>query len=89
MAKDAESHTNSAMGRGGGEGGGQTQPVSLILPEAGERAGGRGEGGRSVLVLDAACLHLVPHYISLSPISVLLWGPLSIQKRLMGSRTVS
>ncbi len=30
-----------------------------------------GEGGRSALVLDAACLHPVLHYVSLSHISIL------------------
>ncbi len=69
-------------------GGGQTQLVSFILPTAGEcTEGGRVGGGRSALVLDAACLHLVLHYVSLSHISILLWGSPSIQKRLVGSRT--
>jgi hypothetical protein len=36
-----------------------------------EKGGGVGEG-RSALVLDAACLHLILHYVSLSHISGLL-----------------
>jgi hypothetical protein len=44
--------------------------------------GGRGRAGRSenkfVLVLNAAYMHLVLHYVSLSHISVLLLQPLSI-----------
>jgi hypothetical protein len=68
----------------------QPWPASLILPGAGAlgRARGRGGGGegRSALVLDAACLHLILHYVSLSHISILLWGSPSIQKRLVGSR---
>jgi hypothetical protein len=75
------------VGRGEGGGRKQSQPASLILPVAGVLGGGGGEEGRSALVLDAACLHLVLHYVSLSHISILLWGSPSIQKRLVGSRT--
>ncbi len=57
----------------GGGGGGQTQLASLITFTAGEYAGG-GEGVESkpALVLDAACMHLALHYVSLSHIFVLL-----------------
>ncbi len=57
-----------------GGGGGQTQLASLITFTAGGCDGG-GEGVReskSVLVLDAACMHVVLHYVSLSHISILL-----------------
>ncbi len=44
--------------------------------------GGRGRAGRGetkfVLVLNAACMHVALHYVSLSHISVLLLQPLSI-----------
>jgi hypothetical protein len=44
--------------------------------------GGRGRAGRGktkfVLVLNAACMHVVLYFVSLSHISVLLLQPLSI-----------
>ncbi len=57
---------------GGGEGGGRRSwpPLSHL-----QGVGVMGEGGResrSVLVLDAACMHVVLHYVSLSRISILL-----------------
>ena len=68
------------------------QLASLITFIGGGCEAGRGRAGRRenkfVLVLNAACMHVVLRYVSLSHISVLLWRPLSIQKRLVGSRTL-
>jgi hypothetical protein len=76
--------------RGGGRGQG-VDAAGLSYLACGGCAGGGGGGreGRSALVQDAACLHLVLHCVSLSHISILLWGSPSIQKRLVGSRTLS
>jgi hypothetical protein len=70
---------------GGGGGGAEIDAAGLPLShlwEAGVRGGGRGRTGRSenkfVLVLNAACMHVVLHHVSLSHISVLLLQPLSI-----------
>ncbi len=59
------------------------QLASLItFIGGGCEGGGRGSAGRRenkfVLVLNAACMHVVLHYVSLSHISVLLLQPLSI-----------
>ncbi len=53
------------------------------------RGEGEGREGREqlALVLDAACMHVVLHFVSLSHISILLQRPLSIQKRLVVNRT--
>jgi hypothetical protein len=77
LAEDAENHINSAWEekRGGG-----TDVAGLSYLACGgctEKGGGVGEG-RSALVLDAACLYLILHYVSLSHISGLLWGSPSI-----------
>jgi hypothetical protein len=74
LAEVAENCPNSAMGSTWG-GGGQTQLASLITFSGGKCDGGGGGGGREskfVLVLDAACMHVALHYVSLSHISVLL-----------------
>jgi hypothetical protein len=55
---------------------------SLITFIGGGCEGGRGRAGRReykfILVLNAACMHVALHYVSLSHISVLLLQPLSI-----------
>ncbi len=83
MAEDAENQINSAGECVGGRGGGQGTDVAGLSYLAcggctGGVWGGGGGEGRSALVLDAACLHLVLHYVSLSRISILLWGSPSI-----------
>ena len=60
------------MGGGGGGGGNRRSwPPLSHLQQAGVMGGGERES-KSVLVLDAACMHVVLHYVSLSHISVLL-----------------
>ncbi len=46
-------------------------------------------GGGSALVLDAACLHLILHYVSLSHISILLWGSPSVHVQIVSAQIVS
>ncbi len=47
----------------------QLQLASVISPGAGAMGRAGGEEGRSALVLDAACLHPILLYVSLSPVS--------------------
>jgi hypothetical protein len=73
----------NSFGHGEGVGGGgggrvQLQQASLILPGAGALGRAGGKEGRSVLVLDTACLHPLSLCVSLSLISILLRGSLSI-----------
>ncbi len=61
---------------GDGRGG---QLASLITFIGGGCEGGAGRSeNKFVLVLNAACMNVVLHYVSLSHISVLLLQPLSI-----------
>ena len=65
----------------GERGGGGTDVAGLSYLACGgctEAWGGGSGEGRPALVLDAACLHLALHYVSLSHISILLWGSLLI-----------
>jgi hypothetical protein len=83
LAEDAENHTNSAWEEKGRGGGGTDVAGLSYLACSGFTwsVGGGGGGvvkGRPALVLDAACLHLALHYVSLSHLSILLWGSLSI-----------
>jgi hypothetical protein len=49
------------------------QLASLVTFTAGGCDGGEGGGeSKLALVLDAACMHLASHYVSLSRISILL-----------------
>ncbi len=86
MAEEDENSSNSSMGItyvGGGGGGAEIDAAGLPygIYRRGVR-GGRGRAGRGgnkfVLVLNAACTHVVLHFVSLSHISVLLLQPLSI-----------
>ena len=75
MAEVAENCSNSAMGSTWvGEGRKWTQLASLIEFLGGGCERGRAERGENkfVLVLNAACMHVVLHFVSLSHISVLL-----------------
>jgi hypothetical protein len=63
----------------GGGGQGATAAGLCYLAWGGCTGASRGgEEGGPALVLDAACLHPVLHYVSLSHISILLRGSLSI-----------
>jgi hypothetical protein len=66
------------MGRRGGGGRLQLQLACVIFPGASALARAGGGEGRSALVLDTACLHTLLLYVSLSPVSILLRGSLSI-----------
>ncbi len=83
MAEDAENCSNSAMGGTWVRGGGREEmdaagPLFTFIGGGCEGGGaGRGEN-KYVLALNAACMHLLLHYISLSHISILLLQPLSI-----------
>ena len=76
------------VGGGGGGGGNRRSCLPYHIYRRGVR-GGRGRAGRGetkfVLVLNAACMHVVSHFVSLSHISVLLLQPLSIQKSSLGT----
>ncbi len=84
MAEDAENCPNSAVGSAWVEGGGEaeTDTAGLLITLVGgwcERGGGAGRGeNKYALALNAACMHLLLHYVSLSHISVLLLQPLLI-----------